>query len=69
MVKSTDKAPRPGPGVRLEIQIANVVQNIVVVAGNTTNDEQLVLVQDSGMPSTTLGNGPMDLGLGPMSGL
>ena len=39
------------------------------MAGDTANNEQLVLMQDSGMTSAALGNGPMDLGLGPMSSL
>src|SRR5690606_29000041 len=60
MIEATDKPPRLGPGVCLQIEEADVIQHVVVLAGNPPNDKQLVLVQHSGVPRSALGDGSGD---------
>jgi hypothetical protein len=56
VIEAADKAPCLGPRERLEIKVADVVQHIVVLASDATNDEQLIFVKHRGVSCSALGN-------------
>jgi hypothetical protein len=69
VIESANKSPGLGPSECLEIQVAYVVENIIVLAGDATNDEELVLMQNGSMSRSTFGNMAGNLWLGPVSRL
>lgn len=68
MIESTNKLPSPGPSKGLEVEVADIVQYVIVVPSNSTNDEQLVFVQDCGVSCSTLWYRATDARLRPMGG-
>jgi hypothetical protein len=69
MVKSAYETPSFGPGERLQIQITDVVKHIVVVTRDSPNNEQLILVQNSGMSCSAFGYMSSNSRLSPVSRL
>lgn len=65
MIESLHEAPRAGPGHGLEVEVADVVQDVIGLARQSTDDEQFVLVHNSGMSSTALGDGALNIRLCP----
>jgi hypothetical protein len=66
MIESTDEAPCLGPGKCFEIEVANVVQDVVVLTRDTADNEELVLMEDRCVSGSAFGNGAGDLGLCPV---
>lgn len=69
MVKSAHKSPWPRPGECLEINVANVIQQIIVLTRDASNNEQLVVVEQCRMSRSAFGNGTRHGWLGPMGSL
>jgi len=69
MIESCHESPRTRPRIGLEIKKADIVKNIVIATGYTTDDKELVLVKDSSMACAALGNVTRNLRLCPVRGL
>lgn len=67
MIETTNEAPRTRPCECLEIEIAYVIQNIVVVPRYTSDYKEFVIMQNGSVPSSSFWNWPMYRRLGPMS--
>lgn len=56
MVEAANEAPGLGPRPRLQIEVADVVQYIVILTRDSTDYEEFVLMQNGGVSSSPLGN-------------
>lgn len=56
MIESANKAPWSGPGEGLEINVAYVIQHIIVMACYSSNDEQFVVMQKCRMSRSAFWN-------------
>lgn len=68
MVESADKSPCSGPSESLQIKIADVIEDVIIVPSYTSNDEQLVFVENSCVSSSAFRNWTVDSRLCPMCG-
>lgn len=67
MVESADEPPRPRPGERLQVQVTDILQHVVIVTGDAADDEQLVFMQNGRVPCAAPGDGAGNLRLRPVS--
>lgn len=56
VIEATNKAPCPRPGECLEVKIANVVQDIVVVPSDSANYEKFVFVEYGSVSGSSFRN-------------
>jgi hypothetical protein len=66
MVESSNKSPCSGPGEGLQVEVAYVIKDVIVVTRNSSNYKQLVIMKDSCVSCSTFGNRPRDCWLCPM---
>lgn len=68
MVKSGDKLPASAPGPRIQIKVANVVENLVagLSAANSSANPQLVVVETRSMSGSSYRRRPFNVRLGPV---
>lgn len=52
MIKACHKAPCARPGESLQVKVADVVEDTIVLAGDASHDEELVVVEDACMSSS-----------------
>lgn len=68
MIETTDKPPRLGPSECLEVEVAYVIQDVIILTSNATNDEEFVFMQDSSMSRSAFWDRAGHLRLGPVRG-
>jgi hypothetical protein len=68
VIVTGNKSPCPRPGPRLEIEVADVVQDTIVPSLATANI-QFVVIYDGRMASAAARYGPVEFGLRPVGGL
>lgn len=69
MVESSYKPPRSGPSESLEIDVADIIQHIIVMTRDSTYDEQFVVMEERCMSSTAFRYGSRDCWLCPVGSL
>lgn len=69
MIKATNKAPCPRPRECFKVEIAYIVQDIVVVPSDATNYEKLIFVEHSSMSGSSFWNRASHCRLCPMCSL
>lgn len=69
MVESSHKTPWPRPSKRLQVDVADVIQHIIVMTRDSTNDEQFVVVEQCSMSGATFWYGSRDCWLCPVGSL
>ena len=69
MVEPSNKSPCSGPGESLQVEIAYVIKNIIVVAGYSSNYKQFIFVENGSMSCSSFRDRPGDCWLGPMGRL
>lgn len=69
MIKSSYKTPWPGPRESLEIDVADVIQHIIVMTRNSANDEEFVVVEKCCVSRSAFRNGSRNYRLCPVGSL
>jgi hypothetical protein len=66
MVESADESPCPRPGKGLQVQIAYVIKDIIIMASNTSHNKELILMKNSRVSCTSFRDRSSDCWLCPM---
>lgn len=66
MVESANKSPCSGPGEGLQVKVADIIKDVVIVSGYSSNYEQLVFVKNCSVSCSTFRNRSGDCWLCPM---
>lgn len=67
MIESSNKSPCSRPSESLQIQVAYIIENVIVMPGYATYDKKLIVVENCSMSGTSLRNRSRNGRLSPMS--
>lgn len=69
MVETTDETPGARPSKGFQVNVADIIQHIIVMTCDSADDKKFVFVEQGGVTGAAFRNGASHLGLCPVSGL